>query len=83
MVMNIPMMADLTLVQQKQQQLIDQHLIESNRNCFSYDYKMNQEVLKLEYKPDKLAPCATGPYRITDVHTNSTVTIQLTPHTRQ
>jgi hypothetical protein len=39
MVMNIPMMLDLTLVQQNRQRLIDQRLIKSNRKCFSYDYK--------------------------------------------
>jgi hypothetical protein len=83
MVMNIPLMSDLMLIQQNQQQLIDDRLIESNRKRFSYDYQPNQEVLKLEYKPDKLAPCATGPYWITSVHTNGTITIQLTPHTRQ
>jgi hypothetical protein len=83
MVMNIPMMSDLALVQQNRQRLIDQHLIESNRKRFSCDYQMNQEVLKLEYKPDKLAPCATSPYQITSAHTNGTVTIQLMPYTRQ
>jgi hypothetical protein len=83
MVMNIPLISDLTLVQQNRQRLIDQRLIKSNRKCFAYDYQPNQEVLKLEYKPDKLAPRATGPYRITSVHTNRTVTIQLTPHARQ
>jgi hypothetical protein len=75
MVMNIPMMSDLTLVQQNRQRLIDQRLIESNRKHFSYDYQIYQEALKLEYKPDKLAPCATSPYQITSVHTNGTITI--------
>jgi hypothetical protein len=83
MVMNIPLMSDLMLIQHNQQQLIDNRLIESNRRRFSYDYQPNQEVLKLEYKPDKLAPRATGPYQITSIHTNGTITIQLTPHTRQ
>jgi hypothetical protein len=82
MVMSIPLMSDLMLIQQNRQQLIDHRLIERNRKRFSYDYQPNQEVLKLEYKPDKLAPCATGPYQITSMHTNGT-TIQLTPHTRQ
>jgi hypothetical protein len=49
----------------------------------SPDYQPNQKVLKLQYKPDKLTPRATGPYWITSVHTNGTITIQLTPHTRQ
>jgi hypothetical protein len=79
MVMNIPLMSDLMLVQQNRQQLIDQCLIESNCKRFTYNYQPNQEVLQ----PDKLAPCATGPYQITSVHTNGTITIQLTPHTRQ
>jgi hypothetical protein len=83
MVMNIPLMSDLVLIQQNQQQLVDQHLIESNRKRFADDYQPNQEVLELEYKPDKLAPCATSLYQITSVHTNGTITIQLTPHTRQ
>jgi hypothetical protein len=83
MVMNIPLMSDLTLIQQNQQRLIDQCLMESNWKRFAYDYQPNQEVLKLEYKPDKLAPCVTGLYQINSVHTNSTITIQLTPHTRQ
>jgi hypothetical protein len=83
MVMNIPLMSDLMLVQQNQQRLIDQHLIESNHKRFVYDYPPNQEVLKLEYKPDKLAPHVTGLYQITSVYTNRTITIQLTPHTRQ
>jgi hypothetical protein len=48
MVMNIPMISDLTLVHQNQQRLIDQHLIKSNRKRFSYEYQMNQEVLKLD-----------------------------------
>jgi hypothetical protein len=45
MAMNIPMMSDLTLVQQNRQRLIDQRLIESNRKRFSYDYQVNQEIL--------------------------------------
>jgi hypothetical protein len=46
----------------------------------SYDYQPNQEVLKLVYEPGKLEPRAIGPYRVNTVHTNGTITIQLTPH---
>jgi hypothetical protein len=62
MVMNIPLMS------------IDHCLIESNHKQFSYDNQPNQEVLKLEYKPDKLTPHAAGLYQITSVHTNGTIT---------
>jgi hypothetical protein len=47
----------------------------------TYDYQQNQEVLKLVYEPSKLEPRAVGPYHVNAVHTNGTVTIQLTPYT--
>ena len=81
MILDIPMVADWTLIQQNRQQLIDARLIAANRKRFSHDYHIGDEVLKLEYKPDKLSPRAHGPYRVNTVHTNGTVTIQLTPHT--
>jgi hypothetical protein len=56
-------------------------LIANNRKRITYDYQPNQEVLKLVFRPKKLEPRAVGPYRINVVHTNGTVTIQLTPHT--
>jgi hypothetical protein len=76
MVMNIPLLADLTLIQENRQQMIDQRLIQSNRKRFAYNYQPGQRVLKMTYRPDKLEPRAEGPFTITAVHTNGTVTIQ-------
>jgi hypothetical protein len=56
MVMNIPSIADLTLIQNNHQRLIDERAIRSNTRCHSYDYQPGQEVLKLVYKPDYLEP---------------------------
>jgi hypothetical protein len=56
MIMNIPFIADLNLICEHCQQLIDQRLIVSNRKCISYDYQPNQEVLTLVYEPNKLDP---------------------------
>jgi transposase InsO family protein len=83
MVMNIPLLADLTLIQQNRQQMIDQRLIQSNRKRFAYNYQPNQEVLKLTYNPKKLEPRAEGPFRILAVHTNGTVTLQVTQFTTE
>ena len=83
MVLNIPFHADLRLIQQHRQHLIDERLIVSNRKRFAHDYQPNKEVLKLVYAPDKLEPRAHGPFRIHSVHTNGTVTLQLTPYTRE
>jgi hypothetical protein len=81
MVLDIPFIADLQYLQSHRQQLINQRLIESNHKRYAFDYQPGQQVLKLAYKPDKLAPRAYGPYRIIQVHTNGTLTIRLNPHT--
>ena len=81
MVLDIPLLADWELIRQKRQQLIDQRLIAANRKHFVYNYQIGDEVLKPVYKPKKLDPRATGPYRIEQVHTNGTLTIRLNAHT--
>jgi len=74
--MNIPVIVDLQLLRDKQQMLIDEKRMQANRSRISYDYRPGDEVLVLAYKPDKLDPRATGPYRIEQVHINGTVTIR-------
>ena len=76
MILDIPLIADLELIRQQRQALIDEQLIRANRRRISHDYQPNDEVLILSYKPDKLEPRAIGPFRIVTVHTNGTVTIQ-------
>ena len=79
MVLDIPTIADLQLIRDRRQQLVDERLIVANRRRFSYDYQIGDEVLKLVCKPNKLQPRAEGPYPITQVHANGTVTIRLSP----
>jgi hypothetical protein len=79
MILNIPIVTDLLLLQQRRQQLIDNRLIAANNKRFSYDYNVNDEVLKLTFDPKKLEPRATGPYRVERVHSNGTLTIRLSP----
>jgi hypothetical protein len=40
MVLDIPLVADLQLIQHQRQQLIDNHLIVANHCCFSYNYNV-------------------------------------------
>jgi hypothetical protein len=74
-VMNIPLIADLTLIRNNRQRLID------DARHHSYDCQPGQEVLKLVYKPIKLKP--QGPYDIIAVHTSGTRTIQSNAHTTE
>ena len=78
MVLNIPVLADFRLLQQRKEAVIRYNLLNENRKRISYDYAQGEQVLKLVYKPNKMEPRALGPYPITRVHTNGTVTIKLT-----
>jgi hypothetical protein len=80
MLLDIPLIADLHLLQQKRQALVDERVFQANRVRISHDYQPQDEVLILAYKPDKLAPRATGPFVIERVHANGTVTIRRSPH---
>jgi hypothetical protein len=78
MVMDIPFVADLTLICDNCQRLIDENVICSNVCHHSYDYHPGQEVLKLLYKPDKLKPQDT-----IVLHTSGTLAIQLNARTTE
>ena len=80
MVLDLPLIADLEMIRTHRQQLIDNRLIEANRKRFSYDYAIGEEVLKLNYKPNKGDPRGSGPFTIERVHTNGTLTIRLNPN---
>jgi transposase InsO family protein len=79
MILNIPLVTDLQQLQKRRQELIDKRLIEANTKRFAYDYAVGDEVLRLVYRPDKLEPRAIGPYTIVRVHTNGTLSIEVSP----
>jgi hypothetical protein len=79
MILDIPLVTDLQLLQKRRQELIDKRLVEANTRRFAHDYAVGDEVLRLIYRPDKMEPRAVGPYRITRVHSNGTITIELSP----
>jgi transposase InsO family protein len=79
MVLNVPLITDLQQLQKRRQELIDRRLLAANARRYAYDYQQGDQVLKLMYQPDKLAPRAIGPYPVTRVHTNGTLSIELSP----
>jgi hypothetical protein len=74
--LNIPLMANLWTIQDRRQVLIDKNLDQQNPKCRSFDYVIEQEVLIKVHNPCKLDDKVEGPYTITQVHVNGTVTIQ-------
>jgi len=71
--------ADLQLLQQNRQVLIDKQLMLASTKRISLDYQPGQKVPKLAISPIKLDPFYEGPYVTHTVHTNGMVTLQITP----
>jgi hypothetical protein len=79
MLIDVPYVANLLLLREKRQAVIDDNLSwENNRQC-NFDYVAGQQVLELVPDPAKLETRMKGPYRILQVHTNGTVTIERAP----
>ena len=79
MLLNIPLLADLQLIRDNRQLLIDENLRQQNLKRQFFDYQVGQLVLILNSKlhPDKLEPRAPeGPFPIIQIHVNGTVTIR-------
>jgi len=86
MLLNIPLIADLALIRDHRQILIDENLHQQNLKRHNFDYQVGQQVLILNPKlqPGKLEPRATeGPFLIIQVHVNGTVTIQRDEYTTE
>jgi hypothetical protein len=86
MLLNIPLLADLALIRNHRQILIDENLRQQNLKRRNFDYQVGQQVLILNSKlqPGKLEPRATeGPFPIIQVHVNGTVTIQRNEYTTE
>ena len=78
MFLNIPLVADIITLSELRQLQVDKRLLQANAKRIPYDYKINDQVFVKEkfLIGNKLKPQALGPFRILQVHTNGTVTIQ-------
>jgi hypothetical protein len=83
MFLNLPFIADVRAVQQRRQLLVDQNLQRQNARRRHYDYTIGDQVYVRTVNPAKLDPRGEGPFPITRVHANGTVTIQRTPYVRE
>ncbi len=86
MLLNIPLIADLNMIRERRQVLIDENLRRQNMKRRTFDYQVGQQVLVLNSKerPSKLEPRAPdGPFPIIQVHVNGNVTIQRDAYTTE
>jgi transposase InsO family protein len=79
MMLPIPIMADYNLLRERRQVIIDYNNARENRKRLFKDYQVGDQVLLMTHVKGKLKPKTTGPYQITDVHVNGTITIQRGP----
>jgi putative ribosome biogenesis GTPase RsgA len=80
MLMNVPCIVDLEQMRAQRQQVADRNNLAENRRRRYKNYVVGDEVLIITHKPTKMAARATGPFVITQVHVNGTVTIQRRPN---
>lgn len=80
MFLDLPIIADLVLLQEKRQAIIDENLRRQNLKQREFTYEVGQSVLVKTVDPNKMEPRAHGPYPIMQVFTNGTVAIQRAPH---
>jgi hypothetical protein len=77
MLFDIPYIADWTDIGKRRQALVDQNCLRENKRRINFDYAVGQKVLlKEDGILRKAQDKKTGPYVITQVHTNGTVRIQ-------
>ena len=82
MLLDIPFVADLMLLRDKRQALIDYSLRRENNRRRSHDYAIGDLVLELipKEKQATLGLVTKGPFCVVQVHTNGTLTIERSPN---
>ena len=78
MFLDVPILADLQALHDRRSQLVQRNLALMNRQRIRHDFQPGQQVAVKDITT-KLGPRSLGPFIITQVHTNGTVTIQRLP----
>ena len=79
MLLNIPLVADLQMMQQHRQAVVDRNLLAANARRVDHDWRIGDQVYLVADDGAKLAPKLTGPYDIVLVHANGNCTIRRAP----
>ena len=80
MLLNLPVVVHFDRINQRRQAIADRNNALENRRRRHKNYNIGDEVLILAHNPTKMGARANGPFTITQVHVNGTVTIQRRPN---
>ena len=80
MFLDIPFIYDWKMIHQQRKTLVNERLSQKNQGRRRFDYIQGQHVLNKKHRYDKLRELTEVPYRITRVHTNGTMSIELRPN---
>ena len=83
MFLNLPLMADLEALRDRRQLIINQNLQRTNNRRRNTDHVIGQRISIVEKDGKKLSHQALGPFPMTQVCTNGTVSILKRPHVTQ
>jgi hypothetical protein len=76
MILNIQHVANWKAITERKQKLINKNTAKENAKWLRHTYKINDQVLVERHQARKLERPYNGPYTITEVFTNGTVTIK-------
>ena len=76
MLVPIPVLTDMEVIRNRRQAVIDDNTRRVNLRRIYKDYKIGDQVLLKVYNPATLDERAEGPFSISQVHVNGTVTIK-------
>ena len=79
MFLNVPLASDWHAITKKREQLVNYRLMRQNAQRRTYNYIVNQKVLKKVHDPTKLGKRTAGLYKIKKVHVNRMSTMELRP----
>lgn len=74
MLLNMPLVVDLLVVRDRRQLQVDKELQRTNSKRSSFDYEIGMQKINISAK---MAEKWKGPFKITRVHVNDTITICL------
>ena len=75
MLHDIPIIADVLSIRNRRQAMIDENLRRENARRRDHNYAVGEQVLVKTVQPDRMEERYRGPYTITRVYTNGTVSI--------